>query len=61
MKTENEIYNEMTKAEAEYATKYKYSNCLFRTKVRDVMDGYKQKKISDAEVVGWIEKLLEEI
>lgn len=61
MKTETEIYNDMTKSEADYAVKYKYSNYLFRIKVKETMEGYKQKKISDAELVAWIKKLLEEI
>jgi len=61
METEKEIYNGLTKSGKEYADKYKYSNCLFRFKVREIIDGHAQKKLSDVEVVGWIRKLLEEI
>ena len=61
MKTEKEIYNKLTKSEKEYADKYKYSNCLFRIKIREITDGHAQKKLSDVDVVGWVEKLLEEI
>ena len=50
MKTEEEIYNELTKSEKEYADKY--SNCLFRIKIREIIDGHMQKKLSDVEVVG---------
>lgn len=59
--TENEIYNGLTKSQEDYAVKYKYSNFLFRFKVKEVMEGHKQKKVSAIEVVGWIEKLLEEL
>lgn len=60
-KTEKEIYNDLSKLQADYAHKYKYSNCLFRIRVREIIDGHAQKKLSDAEVVGWVKKLLEEI
>jgi len=61
MKTEKEIYNELTKSQKEFADKYKYSNSLFRFEVREIIDGHTQKKLSDVEVVGWIKKLLKEI
>lgn len=60
-KTETEIYNELTKSAEVFAVKHKYGNCLFRIKVRETMDRHAQKKLSDAEVVGWVKKLLGEI
>lgn len=61
MKTEKEIYDELSTTQKHFADKYKYSNCLFRFKVNEVIEGYDSKKLNENEVIGWIKKLIDVI
>ena len=60
-KTEGEIFQELTESERALAEKYKYSHYWVLKNIKDVMEGYKAKKLNSWEVVSWIDKYLNEL
>ncbi len=58
METEGEIFEGLKKPERTLADNYKYTNYLFKVKIKEIMDGYELRKMGEKETLAWVQKII---